>query len=247
MKKIGILLVFIFSVQILATPVSIFKENIEDGVYIVNGDTPVVDLNDLESILNEYFNDKLIVNTLASGVLDVWDKKQRFELSYCVSDTFKDNKEAIVKAMKTATADWMKVANVKFIYRTDQDDNCDQKNEEVLFDIRPVSFGRYIARAFFPDSKRSARNVLVDKMSFGYSEESLAGFIRHELGHVLGFRHEHIHEESPGKCNESGTHKPVTDYDNRSVMHYPQCGGLNDIKNLVITETDAEGAEIVYP
>jgi len=45
------------------------------------------------------------------------------------------------------------------------------------------------------------------------------GVFRHELGHVLGLRHEHI--RAPGTfCTEDSSWRGVTAYDSASVMHY---------------------------
>ncbi|UTW61819.1 hypothetical protein KFE98_17670 [bacterium SCSIO 12741] len=70
--------------------------------------------------------------------------------------------------------------------------------------------------------------------------------MRHELGHVLGFRHEHIRSGAPAKCpneNTSGTIN-LTQYDPRSVMHY-FCGQVGS-KDLSFTDVDVRGAQKVY-
>ncbi len=247
MKKTWIVLTLLLTVQVFAQKTEIFKENFPGGIHIVDGDTPVANIDQLDLILNTNSSDKLIVNTLAGNVLDVWNDVQRFELSYCISDSFGDNKERVINAFKTASNDWMKVANVKFIYLSGQDHNCTADNDLVLFDVRPVNVVYYLARAFFPATKRSARNVLVDESAYNYGDVAMIGFIRHELGHVLGFRHEHIHQESNGTCAEDDNFKPFTEYDTNSVMHYPHCGGTNSITDLAISDIDAEGAGIVYP
>ncbi|WP_437738153.1 pre-peptidase C-terminal domain-containing protein [Sorangium sp. So ce1335] len=60
-------------------------------------------------------------------------------------------------------------------------------NNNVVFDVRPVNvFGECLARAFFPDTPRDQRNVLIDNTAFGPGEPSLEGVLRHELGHTLG-------------------------------------------------------------
>ena len=72
------------------------------------------------------------------------------------------------------------------------------------------------------------------------------GVFRHELGHVLGFRHEQIRLASAKDCGDEkfGLAKPLTPYDSKSVMHY-LCGNGGD-KNLRITEVDRFGAQRVY-
>jgi serine protease len=104
-----------------------------------------------------------------------------------------------------------------------------------------------LARAFFPNEPRSGRNVLIDQSSFQLSPTGslqLVGILRHELGHTLGFRHEHTRPES-GTCFEDANWRPLTDYDAFSVMHYPQCNGLGDW-SLTLTSADQTGAACLY-
>jgi hypothetical protein len=72
--------------------------------------------------------------------------------------------------------------------------------------------------------------------------------LRHELGHVLGFRHEHIRDEAPLGCPEDdiGTKQTsnLTPFDRYSVMHY-LCGGAGS-KELNITDFDRRGARSLY-
>jgi hypothetical protein len=114
--------------------------------------------------------------------------------------------------------------------------------------VRPVNVGDYLARAFFPDEPRAARNVLIDESSFQLAPPpeklQLAGILRHELGHTLGFRHEHTRPES-GTCFEDSNWRPLTSYDAFSVMHYPQCNGLGDW-SLVLTPRDMAATACLY-
>ncbi|MEL6548016.1 MAG: pre-peptidase C-terminal domain-containing protein, partial [Myxococcota bacterium] len=127
-----------------------------------------------------------------------------------------------------------------------QDGDCTRTNPKVLFDVRPIdSFGQYLARAFFPNASRTARNILVDGSTFDVSEPlTLTGILRHELGHVLGFRHEHTRPEA-GTCFEDNNWRDLTPYDSNSVMHYPQCNGTGDF-SLEITGLDAQGVVALY-
>jgi hypothetical protein len=129
-----------------------------------------------------------------------------------------------------------------------QDANCTRQNGAVLFDVNPVDVdGEYLARAFFPGEARAERNVYIDLTALALDptrELKLVGVLRHELGHTLGFRHEHTRPES-GACFEDGNFVPITRYDKLSVMHYPQCNGGTSWA-LVLTNPDKNGAACVY-
>jgi hypothetical protein len=88
--------------------------------------------------------------------------------------------------------------------------------------------------------------VLIATSSFGnISPWTLTGVLRHELGHTIGFRHEHTRPES-GACFEDNNWRALTAYDSSSVMHYPQCNGTQN-GDLVLTNLDKQGASALYP
>jgi serralysin len=233
----------------------------EGGVFIVNGD----EVADDEAELREYYahylelfnhaktdvrsaEQPLLVNKV-NGAIDKWSATQARNLTYCVSDTFGANKARMVAAMNEATAAWEATANVDFIHVTAQDSNCTASNPNVVFDVRPVSGQQYLARAFFPSSPRSSRNVLFDSSAFGnISPWTIAGITRHELGHTLGFRHEHAYFWGSWafQCFEGFAWSQLTSYDPYSVMHYPQCNG-KQTGDLVLTALDKQGARKLYP
>ena len=88
----------------------------------------------------------------------------------------------------------------------------------------PVKTTQYLARAFFPSTSEASRNVLVDDSVFTSGSWTPANILGHELGHTLGFRHEHTRPEA-GTCFEDNNWRPLTPYDSASIMHYPQCNG----------------------
>jgi hypothetical protein len=165
-----------------------------------------------------------------------------------VSNTFQARKAEVVTAMRDASGAWAAAANVKFVYDPTQDATCSASNENVVFDVEPVNAGgRYAARAFFPDTDRAQRNVLIEGSAFNIpSPGTLTGILRHELGHTIGFRHEHTRPESGAtQCFEDNEWRALTPYDSASVMHYPQCNGTNTFA-LTLTDKDKQGVALLY-
>ena len=218
----------------------------ETGIYIVDGDTPIDDVKKLEEFYETHVRHGALIVHRAGGQDAKWNDTQKLDLTYCVSTTFGSRYDTALQAMKDATLAWEQVANVKFKHVSAQDGSCTAQNTNVLFDVRPTnSNGQYLARAFFPNDGRSSRNVLIDSGAFGNNgPTSLLGILRHELGHTLGFRHEHTRPEA-GTCFEDNQWRELTPYDGKSVMHYPQCNGTGD-KTLSITEKDKQGAVLLY-
>ncbi|HUP59718.1 MAG TPA: matrixin family metalloprotease [Thermoanaerobaculia bacterium] len=231
---------------------TVYKEPFEGGKWIVNGDTPISD----EKQLLEFYEKNvkpaqprvvLILNTIG-GLDDKWNSQLKKQITYCVSTTFGGRHADVVAQMESAAGEWEKTSDIDFVHVAAQDSSCGPGNANVMFDVRPVNVnGDYLARAFFPNEPRSARNVLIDESSFGLTpggKLTLGGIIRHELGHTLGFRHEHTRPNS-GSCFEDSDWKPLTSYDAFSVMHYPQCNGQGDW-SLTLTPKDRNGVACVY-
>ncbi|MFP2904764.1 M57 family metalloprotease [Pyxidicoccus sp. 3LFB2] len=227
----------------------------DTGLYIVDGDTPVRDESELRQVYETYVRDArgggdvatqrapLIVNRF-NNADDRWDYRRQRNLSYCVSTAFGSNYNTVVQAMAQAAAAWQQV-NVRFQHRSDQDGACTATNNSVVFDVRPVSGQSYLARAFFPSFSRAGRNVLIDASSFGNNAPwTLTGILRHELGHTLGFRHEHTRPEAR-TCFEDNNWRALTAYDAASVMHYPHCNGSNR-GDLSLTASDVSGTYALY-
>ena len=221
-----------------------YHEDFEGGVYIVDGDTPIVDDKALYEFWETQQQGALIINRVGQND-DRWTDAQKLNLTYCVSDNFGSNKAAVVAALKeaTETVGWETMAAVNFVYVPAEDANCTKANTNILFPVRMVSNQPYLARAFFPSTPKSGRDVLVDSSSFGPTGWKLSHVLGHELGHVLGFRHEHTRPEA-ATCFEDTQWRALTPYDSRSIMHYPQCnGGSNDLN---WSATDKTGVASLY-
>jgi hypothetical protein len=232
----------------------------DTGVYIINGDELVVDDAAMQDIYQRYLdsvddanNDgyseisqDLIVNRVG-GQDDRWPQSTASNLTYCVSQSsFGSRYSTVVNAMAAATGAWEATANVNFVHVASQDGNCTSRNNNVVFNVRQVMTSQYLARAFFPSTNRKGREILISVSSFSnISPWTLAGVLRHETGHTIGFRHEHTRPES-GACFEDNNWRALTAYDSASVMHYPQCNGSQN-GDLVLTNLDKTGAKALYP
>ena len=219
----------------------------DSGLYIVGGDTPY-SVKELHELYDQLYptGDALILHR-PGGTEAKWSATQKLNLTYCIGN-FGSNKQRVIQAMAAATGAWQAAANVKFVYVSSQDGNCTKNNNNVVFDVNQISGTGYLARAFFPDDSRGDRNVIIDTSSFGDTGSvSLVGILTHELGHALGFRHEHTRPEArPGNCFEDNEWRALTSYDSGSVMHYPHCPGSTNSGDLVVTAKDKQGAAALY-
>ena len=228
----------------------------ETGVFITNGDELAETEDDLRAAYARYLGEldaepgvstgPLIVN-LVNGQDDRWSSPTATSLTYCVSQRdFGARYGAVVSAMDAASAAWEATASVNFVHDASQDGNCTSRNASVVFDVRQVKTVQYLARAFFPSTSRRGREILISSSSFGnIAPWTLPGVLRHELGHTIGFRHEHTRPEA-GTCFEDNSWRALTAYDSSSVMHYPQCNGTQN-GDLVLTSLDKTGARSLYP
>lgn len=227
----------------------------ETGAFVTNGDELAEDEAALRAAYERYIADEaggdiaqaeqpLVVNRV-DGKDDRWPAAQAQSLTYCVSrSSFGPRYRAVVSAVAYAAADWEDAARVRFVHREEVDDACG-RSADVVFDVRQVSGRAYLARSFFPSS-RANRELLVDIGAFkNIAPWTLTGVLRHELGHILGFRHEHTRPEAAA-CFEDASWRAITRYDAASVMHYPQCNGTNE-GDLVLTPLDKKGAAALYP
>jgi hypothetical protein len=175
------------------------------------------------------------------------------ELTYAVlRNTFTlggdDGYQLTVDSIRQATVDWESTCGVKFVHKRELDESAGLTPPGALFIVREFDTGgELIAAAFFPTDPVNRRRVLIDPSFYAPTLSfDRVGVLRHELGHVLGFRHEHIRSERPPGCPDEDTYGTInlSDYDPSSVMHY-FCGGVGS-RTLAITEKDRSASQRVY-
>jgi hypothetical protein len=241
----------------------------DTGSYIVDGDTTIASDNELLEFYLQWVANlsALSVSNLNQAYyrgpaldpkLDVWDEEQKLNLTFCVSRQFGDYYDNVVKAMATGTADWEGAAHVSFSHIQEADATCAapkhrrqtdellpvEQSHSVVFVVAPTTTDEYGARAFFPHFPEEKRVIAVDDSAYKDEGGWLVSVMRHELGHVLGFRHEHIRPQAgPGCPNEEANYVPVTAYDPDSIMHY-RCGGADGPDTL--SALDKSGAAAIY-
>jgi len=221
------------------------------AIYMIDGDIAV----SLEELRAEYERlsgpqaglgvegQASTVNTVG-GADDLWSAGAAQSLTYCVSNDFGGRKSRAVSEMAHAAEGWQAHAGVHFQYVATEDGNCVGGNPNVVFAVAPWSGNG--ACAFYPSGGGCVPRTVVINYDFNFGAPTTLGIFRHELGHVLGLRHEHI--RVPGTwCTEGGTWRGVTEYDSASVMHDPGCPGGTNTGDLNITELDAAGIRALYP
>lgn len=199
-----------------------------------------------------------IVRANANGKFVRW-RSGKVLTYYVKKHLFPDSAkyDMVVAHMLTATRHWQDACSVKFEHLSTLDDNPTPALDAAVFDVAylETTDKSFYATAFDPDWSTERRHLFVYSTYFtAHMEYDPVGVLRHELGHILGFRHEHQSNSTnvPAICFGEPGEIPdevlrtgaLTEYDSTSVMHY-FCGGKGT-RELAISEQDKIGAQVLY-
>lgn len=189
---------------------------------------------------------ELLVN-IHNGRQDFYQNPAQRNLTYAVDrNSFPNSSQyqTVVSNMRLAGRKWQNACmncRLRFTYLSQHDGSPSHENVNFIVRFRNVN-GAYIAAAFFPHDGPTRRFINIDGSYFSTTFDKV-GVLRHELGHTLGYRHEHI-QDVPGCFREDDNWRPLTPYDPKSVMHY-FCGGAGSL-TLDITALDRAGHRRLY-
>lgn len=181
---------------------------------------------------------------IADGKLDVFPRAER-RLTYAIDRASFPNSttaDEVATRMAAATANWEAAcAGCGIDFAEVPPDAEGSDRPYFLVEFRD-SNRAFIARAFFRSYPPARRKLTIDP-TFFTSRYEKTGVLTHEVGHILGLRHEHI-DGVPGCPTESGGWVAVTGYDAASVMHY-FCGDGGSRK-MTISQLDSEAVTKIY-
>lgn len=228
----------------------------DDGGYMVERDIHMADLDMVHTYWEQTVapTGGLSVWRPVAGKDDLWNTSDRWNITYCIRTAdFGTDYSRLVEMMHRAASGWEAAADVRFVHVKSLDGStCNRQNTSVKYNVeRNGSWtgNGLVAGMGFPSFSRSSRYLELGKTS-AWTDEELLAVLTHEMGHSLGFVHEH---DTASGCNfvtdDTAGYRQLTCYDGRSAMHYPsEAGWLDPVGHILnfISQRDVEGAQAAY-
>lgn len=226
----------------------------QEDVYVVEGDL----LLDGEDQLRRYFEERVEADGDGFRAIayhyddaDIFVAAVRkINLSYCVSNEFNGSHAKVRDAMRAAASKWEVYADINFVHRPEFDDKCENSDLGVSDLSFTIERGHgtgwpFNALAFTPFSMDTTRQLLLTDDGLAQSNAQLERTMRHEIGHILGKRHEHMFD-----CNASieGTSGRFQTPKDRGSIMWTQavCGSGDAPPDFGLSRYDVLGAAYTY-
>jgi hypothetical protein len=215
------------------------------GRYLVEGDLPLAHEEISSYLKGVKYPEKtgvrsqeLVVN-LVGGRFDYLVTPAKRHLTYTFDQSSfpsSNSFETVRQNFRKAADDWIAA--------------CPQCGITFTETVAPGAFviryenirGGPIAQGFFPSTVDRTLRIFPEYFQSDLEFDPV-GVLRHEIGHILGYRHEHI-QNIPGCFTEGTDWLPLTPYTPNSVMHY-FCGGRGSF-DLSLRENDKKGHRCLY-
>jgi serralysin len=246
-----------------------------DGGLKVEGDLYFASENELRRYFDERMSEESdkahAFQQISTGYIPAFAFPERVNIRYCVSNAFGTGKATWAGRIREAADAWEAVTNVRFRYLSQFDAACTSATAGVDFAVvRQDGLQGYCGASKLNWTGCPATGVVIidtlQDVTFGGASPNVTptGALRHELGHVLGLRHEHPWRSVvTGSCpepaqvpalNTGGVQLGNEAYDQNSVMHYPfdgtaagavDCGG-NEQSDFSISTFDEHSIQVLY-
>jgi len=171
---------------------------------------------------------------------------QRFQLriwdpTRCKCLTWRNNSEVPDEVLIQSMNYWQSVCGVRF-YKEEENPFFTFEVATKKIEKHPNNSGA-VALSFYPGQEE--RKIYIFK-KFSTLKFNQVAALSHELGHMLGFRHEQFINNNNSN-EETDNLVAITDYDNQSIMYCMKI--WDDEKNntkTFLSKLDIEGSQRVY-
>ncbi|MBK9264890.1 MAG: hypothetical protein IPM54_34555 [Polyangiaceae bacterium] len=184
---------------------------------------------------------------IKDGRWNFWDWKAAISPYVIDRDSFTTrglDANRVVRELQEAASDWVAVCRDCRL-RIEPHPRDGEKGlvpgDDLTFVVKYDPATKYVALSFFPGELASHRYLYIMPAWFR-AEGHSTGILRHELGHILGYRHEYVGEVNA--CSyENNQWRRLTDYDPQSVMQF-FCG--KGSPTMTLSPKDKEGHRALY-